>query len=188
MHPLLRFELGKRWAEPHRAHHGMDHLIEVLRAVDVLAGDGVQFDHELVEDAAWFHDAIYDVHRADSVERSADLAQRMLDAPQGDEVARLVLATRDHLPARLDEAVLCDADLWVLGADHDRYDAYARDIRAENSHLPEASYKRIRARVLTRYLTRGGIFSTEPARLRWEQAACDNLVRELSVLGVPVPV
>lgn len=190
VHPSIRLELAKRWSEPHREHHGADHLAEVVRAVDLLAALGLTFDVETVRTAAWFHDAIYDVHRADNVERSAALAQRWLAPGTGDRVAEIVMATRDHVapPGDLEAAVLCDADLSVLGSDPERYDRYARAIRAENLHVPDSEYRRLRSRVLARYQARPHFFATRPARALWETCARSNITRELRSLGRPVAV
>lgn len=190
MHPRIRLELAKRWSEPHREHHDTDHLAEVIRAVDWLASSGLAFDVDAVQAAAWFHDAVYDVHRADNVERSAALAQRWLGPGAGDRVADLVLATRDHVPAPgdLEAAVLCDADLSILGTSPDRYDRYARAIRAENAHVPDAEYGQLRSRVLARYQARQHLYATQPARARWESRARSNTTRELMQLGRPVAV
>ncbi|KAA1422892.1 hypothetical protein FE697_012160 [Mumia zhuanghuii] len=190
MHPRIRLELAKRWSEPHREHHDTDHLAEVIRAVDLMASSGLAFDMDTVHTAAWFHDAVYDVHRADNVERSATLAQRWLGPGSGDRIAQVVMATTDHVAADgdVEAAVLCDADLSILGADQQRYDEYAHAIRLENIHVPDAEYRRLRARVLTRYQSRMALFATAPAYELWEDKARANLARELTRLARPVPV
>ncbi|WP_370617935.1 metal-dependent phosphohydrolase [Mumia sp. Pv 4-285] len=190
MHPRIRLELAKRWSEPHREHHDTDHLAEVVRAVDLLASSGMAFDIDTVNTAAWFHDAVYDVHRADNVERSATLAQRWLGPGEGDRIAQVVMATTDHVAATgdVESAVLCDADLSILGADTERYDRYAHAIRVENLHVPDAEYRRLRSRVLARYQARSELFATAAARELWEDQARENLARELTRLGRPVAV
>ena len=68
----------------------------MLDAIGVLADDGMQFDREAVELAAWFHDAIYEIGRDDNEDRSAELARQLLaSSPIRDEVARLVLVTKN---------------------------------------------------------------------------------------------
>lgn len=190
MHPRIRLELAKRWSEPHREHHDADHLAEVIGGLDVLVAEGLGFDAELAKTAAWFHDAVYDVHRADSVERSAELARRWLGPGYGARVAEIVLATEDHVapPGDIEAAALCDADLSILGQDERRYDRYAAAIRAENDYLPMSEYRRVRAMVMTRYQNRPRIFVTEPGHRLWEAKARANIARELTTLGRPVPV
>ncbi|MEX3769344.1 hypothetical protein ABFW14_20800, partial [Mycolicibacterium fortuitum] len=89
----LREDLLARWSEPHRKHHNVAHLREVLDAIGILADGGLQFDREAVELAAWFHDAVYEIGRDDNEDRSAALARQLLaESADRDEVARLVLA------------------------------------------------------------------------------------------------
>ncbi|WP_135451578.1 hypothetical protein [Mycobacterium sp. DL99] len=181
----LRDDLLARWSESHRRHHNVAHLHEVLDAIDVLAGDGLQFDREAVELAAWFHDAIYDVGRNDNEDRSAMLARQMLDgSPDCDEVARLVLATKFHKVDNGDAnaAVLSDADLSVLGAPAVRYRQYADAVRDEYAAVPDDLFKPARARVLSALLA-GQIFHTAPGRERWEEQARRNVTDEIGELN-----
>jgi predicted metal-dependent HD superfamily phosphohydrolase len=77
-----------RWSEPHRRHHTVTHLHEMLDAIGLLADSGIVFDRKAVVLAAWFHDAIYEIGRDDNEDRSAGLARDLLASlPIGDEVA-----------------------------------------------------------------------------------------------------
>lgn len=179
-----REDLLARWSESHRKHHNVTHLHELLDAVQSLAGDGLSFDREAVELAAWFHDAIYEIGRDDNEDHSADLAREMLSAsPMRDEVARLVLATKTHKVAEGDvnAAVLSDADLSVLGANAARYQRYAAAVREEYDAVPDDVFKPARARVLAELLG-GSIFHTTPGRNRWEAQARRNVTAEIATL------
>ena len=84
----LRDDLLARWSESHRRHHTVHHLHEMLDAIAVLADEGIQFDREAVELAAWFHDAIYELGRDDNEDRSAELTRELLaSSPIREEVA-----------------------------------------------------------------------------------------------------
>ncbi|MFY0407679.1 hypothetical protein [Solicola sp. PLA-1-18] len=181
MRTSWQLELGRRWTEPHRRHHGIDHLREVLDALDVLASDGLVFDRSLAGDAAWFHDAIYDVRRDDNEERSASLARRLIGGDRGDRVADLVLVTKAHvLPPDDAEAVaLSDADLAILGASPERYHEYAEDIRAEYAHVPLETFEERRARILEDLLDHPSLYASAQGRDRWEAAARENLGAEV---------
>jgi len=65
-------DLEARHAEPHRRYHTLEHVTEVLAEVDRLSGSS----DDAVVLAAWFHDAVYDVHAPSggSEAASADLA------------------------------------------------------------------------------------------------------------------
>ncbi|RFU39625.1 metal-dependent phosphohydrolase [Actinomadura logoneensis] len=180
-------ELAVRYAEPHRRYHGLAHLAAVLDLVDELAAHAD--DPDAVRIAAWFHDAVYDPQRADNEARSARLAARMLadtDLAPGRlaEVVRLVELTESHAPddADRDGQVLCDADLAVLGADPDRYAAYAAAVREEYAFVPEEVFRAGRAAILRALLDRPRVFHTPEASARFEAAARRNAGTELLLL------
>jgi predicted metal-dependent HD superfamily phosphohydrolase len=180
----LREDLLARWAETHRRHHNVAHLNEVLDAIGVLADDGLEFDREAVELAAWFHDAVYEIGADDNEERSAALARDLLSSsPVRDEVARLVLITKTHKLTQddINGAVLSDADLSVLGSDGGRYRAYAEAVRQEYAAIPDDVFKPARAQVLTSLLA-GPIFHTAAGRARWEEPARQNVADEIAGL------
>lgn len=182
-----RDELERRWAEPHRRHHDREHLSDVLGALDRLERAGEPFDVEVVRTAAWFHDAVYDPHRDDNEERSAELAADLLGSPEATRVARLVRVTREHLvePGDDDAAALCDADLSVLGAGGDRYRRYAADVRREYAHVPEDAFRAARAAILERFVQRPRLFATPSGRDWWDHAARENLRAEIARLTRP---
>ena len=176
------------YGESDRHYHSVRHLTAVLAVVDDLAD--LADEPDLVRLAAWYHDAI---HRpdgpGDDETRSAelartDLAALSLDAAAVDEVARLVLLTASHDPEPGDRngAVLCDADLWILGSDESDYDRYTGEVRAEYGDVADDAWRSGRAAVLRCFLERPAIYRTEPGRQR-EAAARANLERELSRLA-----
>lgn len=182
-------DLVARWSEPHRCYHGLEHLARVLDGVDEF-GDHAD-DPAAVRFAAWFHDAIYDssVGSEANEELSAQLAESELPplgVPDGRvaEVARLVRLTRGHEVARDDwnGAVLCDADLAVLGGAPEEYAAYAQAIRAEYADIPDKLFRPGRAAILRSLLELPALFHTAAARERYEVRARANLAAEISVL------
>ena len=162
-----------RYGEPHRRYHTLEHVAEVLAVVDELDG-GVE-----VEWAAWLHDVIYDVRAADSEARSAGYAGEVLAqlrAPDDviREVQRLIELTVSHVVVGGDKhgAVFVEADLAILSSAAERYDRYARDVRAEYEHIDQAAWRTGRRSVLESLLSR---VTDERAR--------SNLARELSTLA-----
>ena len=178
----LRDELLAAWDRP--GYHDLRHLEEVLDRLDVLAAAGVAFDATSVGLAAWFHDAVYD-GAPDDEELSAQWAERALPATYADEVARLVRMTVDHRPAADDLAgeVLSDADLGILAAPAERYDAYVAGVRADFAHVADDDFGAGRAAVLRDLLGRAYLFTTPQARELWEDAARANVERELAGLS-----
>ena len=177
-------DLLRRWSEPHRRYHDVEHLATVLSIVDELEAPAE------VRLAAWYHDAVYDPRSADNEERSARLAVDALTAlgvapNQVDEVARLVRLTAGHevRDGDVNGALLCDADLAVLARSTDGYDRYAAAIREEYSHVPEDAFRAGRAAVLRHLLDLPALYRLPRLRDRWEEPARANLRRELDVLN-----
>lgn len=176
-------ELITRYDEPHRRYHTTAHLEAVLTHVDALAGHAEHPD--LVRLAAWFHDAVYDPRRGDNEERSAGLAERALPemglpAEAVATVARLVrlTVTHDPEPGDADGAVLCDADLAILGAAPEVYARYAAAVREEYGFVPEDAFRAGRAAVLRSLLDLPVIFRVSDL----EEAARANIAAELERL------
>jgi predicted metal-dependent HD superfamily phosphohydrolase len=148
-------------------------------------------DASAVRLAAWYHDAVYDPRAGAGVNEaaSASLARRDLEplaqAPgRVADVERLVMITATHRPSAgaADEALFCDADLAVLGADPQAYTAYVNGVRTEYDFLTTEEWRVGRAAVLRSLLDRETIYST-PAMHALEATARANLTAELASLG-----
>jgi len=181
-------DLLARWHEPHRHYHDVEHLGEVLVYVDEMAH--LAGDPDAVRLAAWFHDAVYAGVPGRDEEDSALLAGSVLSGlgvsrERVLEVVRLVRLTAQHDP-RADDgdgAVLCDADLAILGSEPERYRRYVAGVRKEYQAVPDEAFRAGRAEVLNRLLDAPRLFRTEPGRRRWEAAARRNILAELHQLG-----
>jgi predicted metal-dependent HD superfamily phosphohydrolase len=185
--------LVSRYTQPHRRYHNLNHVDAVLAWVDELAvtEELTAEQRETARLAAWFHDAVYDPAAADNEEQSALLAESTLTEVGASlqavvEVARLVRLTATHEVEAADAvgAVLCDADLAILAARPDRYDAYSASIRAEYAFVPDDDFRAGRTDVLKRLLDRPSLYATATARDRWELAARANIEQELGALTV----
>src|SRR5262245_26370559 len=121
-------DLRKRYAEPHRAYHTLDHILECLaeaQAVRQFAGNA-----DALEMGIWFHDVVYDPHAADNEEQSAELAKRTIaHAGLADgfssTVCELICATKhNRAPAPGDTTLIVDIDLSILGQPAKRFEQY----------------------------------------------------------------
>ncbi|MFE2997097.1 metal-dependent phosphohydrolase [Nocardia sp. NPDC059246] len=180
-------DLVRRYREPHRRYHTVEHLAAMLAVIDDLAADAEDLD--AVRYAAFFHDAVYAVDGTDNEEASARLAETALPAlgvgaETVAEAARLVRLTGGHHPDPSDRngAVLCDADLAILAADATAYAAYTSAVRAEYAHVPDPLFRSGRAAVLAALAGQPALFRTPTARARYESAARANLAAELATL------
>ncbi len=186
--PLLAGLLAG-YREPHRRYHTTTHVRWVLRHITHIAAHGEPpTDLPAVQLAALYHDVVYDPRSADNEARSAllaGLAAVALGWPplRRQLVERLVLATAGHTPHDIDEAVLVDADLAILGAAPGDYAAYVRAVRGEYAHVADDAWRQGRAAVLRGFLTRPQLFATGAMRTAREAQARTNLTTELAALA-----
>lgn len=184
-HEELGFELLERWGEDHRKYHSRTHLLAVLEALDLLSEPGTPANSVTL--AAWFHDAVYEGIAGQDEEQSARLAEDRLalaglPEPTIHEVARLVRLTSTHNPAPGDHtgALLCDADLSILGAEPTAYARYLAAVREDYAHVSDADFAAGRAAVVRQLLALDPLFHSERAKSLWLDAARRNLEAELS--------
>lgn len=192
----VRDRLVEAYAADDRGYHDLTHLSEVFARLDELMPDDHP-DRDTVLLAAWFHDAVYESHPSagdTNEERSAIMAERELatvGAPDAlvDEVVRLVRLTERHRPGPDDYngQLLCDADLAILAAPADRYEAYVAGVRAEYADVPDEEFRTGRSAVLRDLLDKEHLFHTEDARERWEAPARANVEAELARLARLAP-
>ncbi|QSZ50280.1 DUF4031 domain-containing protein [Arthrobacter sp. D5-1] len=181
----LGLELLERWGEDGRKYHSRTHLLAVLEALDVLTEPALPA--RTVSLAAWFHDAVYEGVDGQDEEESALLAEDRLTAAglsavDVAEVARLVRLTSSHSPEPGDHAgaLLCDADLSVLGGDEQAYARYLAAVREDYAHVSDADFAKGRAAVVRHLLGLDPLFHGERAKALWLDAARRNLAGELA--------
>ncbi|MCP9000699.1 DUF4031 domain-containing protein [Pseudarthrobacter sp. RMG13] len=184
-HDALFLDLLDRWSEDHRRYHGCTHLLAVLEAMDLLTDPADPPRTVLL--AAWFHDAVYRGIAGQDEEESARLAEERLahaglPASEVEEVARLVRLTSDHRPEPGDDdgALLCDADLSVLGGEPGPYARYVAAVREDYAHIGDADFAAGRAAVVRHLLELDPLFHSDRARELWLEAARRNLRGELA--------
>lgn len=179
-------DLADRYAEPRRGYHNTDHVLAVVRDVNLLAEDRTARERAVLTLAALAHDVVYDGKPGEDERRSAEWVRARLDGlAEAEQVAGLVLATTDHTSDDGLTCLLLDADLAVLGSDPDAYERYRNAVRAEYAHVSDDAWRIGRGNVLRSLLHREPLYATPRARARWEERAKANLAAELSSLGDP---
>lgn len=189
-----------QWSQPHRRYHTVQHLTEVLAAVDELSAARAcdATSTRLARVAGWYHDLAYDPQAApgSNEHRSATMTRDHLNAlgvTRGnvDVVESLVTMTIDHdidsggahlASWRHTAAVFHDADLWILSSPTGRYREYAGQVRQEYAHVPDTLFRQGRAAILAGFLTRPALYRTDLARREWEPRARENVAAELDRL------
>jgi predicted metal-dependent HD superfamily phosphohydrolase len=182
--------LGLRAAydEPSRAYHTARHIGACLRLLDEPEVKALATHLPEVEAAIWFHDAIYDTHASDNEERSARMMEESLSAAgvASDDVGRIaahVRATKDHVPHSVDDQLVIDIDLSILGESADVFERFEEEIRREYAWVESAAYVVGRAAVLRRFSERPFIYGTPLFRARYESRARENITASLKKLA-----
>jgi predicted metal-dependent HD superfamily phosphohydrolase len=184
-------ELRRRYAEPHRIHHGWARIGGMLAVAEDVSGAIANRAAFIL--AVLFHNAVFDPKAPDSAQRSARLMREMMGrATPAATLARaeaLILAVaRQDLPEtrdaslRGDAMLLLDADLSILGAPPAEFDAYEAANRQEQAHLRDDSYRAGRSAELQMLLWRERIFRTDRFFLACERQARRNIERAIARL------
>ncbi len=176
-------DLVARYSEPHRRYHNLAHVEFGLGQFDLLEHLAERPEEVVV--AFFFHDAVYDIGASDNEERSAELARQSCRTlgfalPVLDRIASLVEVTAlDSSPVTIDELVISDIDLAVLGQDHQAFERYETLVREEYEAVPDDTFWRARKEVLRSILNRLSIFLTDEFGVRYEASARAILLRTI---------
>jgi len=180
------------YSEPDRHYHDLGHIKTLLGLAEEHAGEIT--DHQALEAAIWFHDAVYNTRKTDNEAQSAKLAKQLLAGVAGSErlefIAAMIQASANHrvpismqAPAAVDCALFLDMDLAILGGPVDEFAAYERGVRREYEWVPEEAWIKGRAEVLRNFLARPNIYASSQFQRSHEAAARANLKRSLTSLN-----
>lgn len=185
-------QVVRAYGESGRFYHTLDHIEDCLLKFDAWlsrGGNALPFDHDAVEAALWYHDIVYDPQSTENERHSAGRACDLLNdagapKPFRLSVGNLIMATKSHDPtsASLEEQVLLDIDLSILGAGGTVFDEYERHIRQEYAHVPDEQFRAGRRRILTVFDLKTPLYQTEFFGNWFEECAHANLKRSLAAL------
>lgn len=184
------------YAEPTRKYHTLQHLgecLDLFESVMYLATHPAE-----IEMALWFHDAIYNTASHDNEAQSAQWARAELSKagvlPEKiDRIQSLIMATcHTVLPITIDECLLVDIDLAILGSSAERFAEYEQQIRAEYNFVPETIFNQKRQEILQGFLdrfssgdaSRSTIYSTAYFRDQLGLRAQQNIRKSIDLLQV----
>ena len=179
-------DIQDRYSESWRSYHNTSHIDDCLKQLD--DSPVIADKPDEVEFSLWLHDAVYDTHRGDNEAQSASLAASILHDAECElevihRVTANILATTHHATAtRIDEQLVVDIDLSILGRPADAFDEFETSIREEYQWVPWSTYCEKRANVLQSFLERVRIYSTNWFADRYESNARLNLNRAISRL------
>ncbi len=187
--------IEKYYSENHRFYHTLQHIKTMIATAWYYfdsTGKSVP-DIEAFWFALWYHDIIYDPKHPDNELRSALFAQKALKSLQVNnkvtrQVYQLILATSHAKPDKTKKIsmdtqnLLLDCDLIVLGSSRKSYKQYAQAIRKEYRFVPQKTYSKKRAEILTGFLQRDTIYTTGFFENKFGKQARENLKYELQQL------
>lgn len=175
-------------SEPQRHYHGLRHLTALL---DLITKHTPQIPPGSPNRlAVWWHDAVYDPTAKDNEEQSAilarsDLAKLGASSALIEDVATIILATKNHWagPSLGEHDLFLDADIAILGAPPDIYDAYTAAVRKEYAWASGDAFRAGRSAFLTQALTWPRLFRTGTFEATYAAQARANMQRELATLS-----
>jgi predicted metal-dependent HD superfamily phosphohydrolase len=178
-------DLCARLQEPGRKFHNIGHIDDCLTRLDEVSGHLA--DHDAVEMALWFHDAVYVPGDATNERRSAELflAHAAGAGPAfRRRVAALILTPRRNRTLRDNDCrFIDDIDLAGFGSPWEEFMHNGDLLRREFASQSDADYYRGLAAFLTSLRRRPRFFRTDWFAKRYEAQAQRNVVRLLAEIG-----
>jgi predicted metal-dependent HD superfamily phosphohydrolase len=182
-----------------RHYHTLQHLgecLDLFESVMDLATHPAE-----VEMALWFHDAVYNTASHDNEAQSAKWARAELNKAgvlpaKIDRIQSMIMATcHTALPITIDEGLLVDIDLAILGLSAERFAEYEQQIRTEYNFVPEPIFNQKRQEILQGFLdrfssgdaSRTTIYITKYFQDKLELLARSNIKRSISILSETLP-
>jgi len=192
----------RRWQEPHRFYHNIDHLDECLTEHRRATAPGdyhVCLCPAAVELALFYHDVVYKIRQNtedntpvhDNEEQSVrilleDCKVLHMSSELPLYVSQLILATEHKsIPTSPDAQLIVDIDLARFGAPPEAYTKYSQQLHDEYTQIySERVYRAGRKQFLEDFLKgRASVFTSEYFRQRCEQQAQDNIHEEIRRLS-----
>ncbi|MBF7074193.1 hypothetical protein ISG33_12355 [Glaciecola sp. MH2013] len=174
------------YSEKGRSYHTIAHLESVLKCLDSV--DHLAQRRDEVEIALWFHDAVYKPFSSSNESDSAKWASDFLQSNGASDTSQkrvfdLVMATAHQSSTNsIDENLIVDIDLSVLGRSRADYNAFSRGVREEYRRVPSFIYRRKRKEVLASFLSRDRIYTFEQFQKKYEASARENIAKEIETL------
>ncbi len=182
-------DLARRYGDPRRAYHNVDHLRHCFRELDGARRHPAYASRDLraIELALWFHDAVYRSFWSNNEAKSADLMETV--APGLGFSPEVVAATRRMIEGTKahastddpDEQLMFDCDLSILGQEEPVFARFQQGVRKEYQWVPGFLYARRRRTFLESLLARPAIFQSVPLHAAYESSARRNI--EAAVRG-----
>jgi len=178
--------LFSAYSEKHRFYHTLTHINSCL---DQLGFVNSSAEHpKEVELAIWFHDAVYKPFSSKNELKSANWAVEFIEKNSVDDdiiqrVHNLIMTTVHNIKTKtLDESIIVDIDLSILGSEPETYKQFEIDVRKEYKRVPYSIYSKKRKQILLDFLSRRRIYQNSYFIEQCERKARVNLENAISLL------
>jgi len=185
-------EMERRYREPHRRHHTLNHLAQGWEVIDQLPPGLIQSSDEL--EVAWIgHDSVFEVidgvYQLNEINSGQLIVEMLLQAGLSDQFVRSVydqIIRTDHktVPETNDQRLIVDLDLFQLAVPAVDFDINYRSIREEFAQAPEKLFNVRTASFFQQMLDRQRVYYTDYFFRRCEARARENLDRRLRTLKI----
>lgn len=178
-------DLKNTYSQATRKYHNWAHIQQVISTIS--EAQEIADSLPVILLSAWFHDYVCDAKAQDNELKSAIVAEEILNKLNICDrviqtVKQIILSTQKHQPIldSIDNLILLDADLSILGTSPDSYERYSTVIRQEYRWLSDRDYQQGRKAVLTNFLSRKRIYYTDYFYQKLESSARRNLQAEVA--------
>lgn len=167
------------YSEKHRFYHSTEHINATLKQFDKVAI--LTKRAEEIELALWFHDAVYmPVSTTNELDSANWAAEFLSENKKSNEIIsrihQLIMATCHSVPSHsLDESLIVDIDLTILGTPQNIYEKFELEIRKEYELIPLPIYKKKRKSILNHFLAKDRIYQNRCFYEKLENQARLNL-------------
>jgi predicted metal-dependent HD superfamily phosphohydrolase len=184
-------ELLNCYSQGGRYYHNLTHIQFMLIQIKKMQSLAINLNSILI--ATWFHDSIYDPRALDNEGKSAQYAVKKLNDLNLEEnlinsVEKLILITKHdnslihRINIPIDEQILLDGDLAILGTSPRKYNNYALAIRQEYAWVSPQEYSQKRKELLKTFLAKERIYFTPILFEKLENKARFNIQQEINNL------
>lgn len=178
-------ELSKRYTEPHRLYHTLEHLDYCLQKFD--DAKSLMDDADAIEMAIWYHDIINTPQAIDNEQQSQYFFERVAQDNFSqhfvEKVGDLIMITTHRgKPKTGDEQYICDVDLSSMGAPWEKFIDDSNALREESESSVE-EYTLGKLKFFNALLERPRIFYSDYFYEHYENNARQNIMRYISILN-----
>ena len=146
-------DLERRWNEPHRHYHNIDHLTTILKEIEKTPGFkelNVYAKHALLL-VAFFHDAVYNPKKDDNEEQSVKLFLKDFggNLVMSDTVCSLIMTTKyRRRPLTKLKKMFWEADNAGFKKGYTSLMKSEKLIQKEYSHVPKEKFREAKIKFL----------------------------------------